>query len=106
VIRFADIGLLPTKQGARSWGHLAKLHQLTGPLSSRAIGKRRDSCSQWLTGSHGKHEFCAVQLQTGVVTGRPNGPLSSIVICRKREAAVRITGEFMQSFADTKIDPS
>jgi AraC-like DNA-binding protein len=57
-----------------------------------------------ISGSHGKHQFCAVQLQTGVVTARPNGPLGCIVICLKPEAAVRITGEPLQSFADTKID--
>jgi AraC-like DNA-binding protein len=55
-------------------------------------------------GSHDGHQFCAVQLQTGVVTARPNGPLGSIVICLKPEAAVRMTGEPLQSFADTKID--
>ena len=55
-------------------------------------------------GSHGKYPFCAVQLQSGVVTAYPNGPLGSIVICLKPEAAVRITGEPLQSFADTKID--
>jgi AraC-like DNA-binding protein len=55
-------------------------------------------------GSHGKHQFCAVQLQTGVVTARPSGPVGTIVICLKPEAAVRITGEPLQSFADTKID--
>ena len=55
-------------------------------------------------GSHSKHQLCAVQLQTGVVTSRPTGPLGSIVICLKPEAAVRITGEPLQSFADTKID--
>ncbi len=51
-----------------------------------------------------QHQFCAVQLQTGVVTARPNGPLGSIVICLKPEAAVRITGEPLRSFADTKVD--
>jgi AraC-like DNA-binding protein len=55
-------------------------------------------------GNHGKDQFCAIQLQTGVVTARPSGPLGSIVICLKPEAAVRITGEPLQSFADTKID--
>jgi AraC-like DNA-binding protein len=55
-------------------------------------------------GSHGEHQFCAVQLQSGVVTARPNGALGSIVICLKPEAAVRMTGEPLQSFADTKID--
>ena len=54
-------------------------------------------------GNHGKDEFCAIQLQTGVVTARPNGPLGSIVICLKPEAAVRITGEPLQSFAIPRL---
>jgi hypothetical protein len=32
-------------------GPSGKVHQLTGPLSSRATGERRDSCNQWLAGS-------------------------------------------------------
>jgi AraC-like DNA-binding protein len=55
-------------------------------------------------GDHGKYQLCAIQLQGGVVTARPNGPLGSIVMCLKPEAAVRIIGAPMQVFADTKID--
>jgi hypothetical protein len=55
-------------------------------------------------GSHSKHQLFAVHVQTGIVTCHPSGPLGSIVICMKPEAAVRITGEPLQSFADTKVD--
>jgi AraC-like DNA-binding protein len=58
----------------------------------------------WNGGCHGKYQLCATQLQAGVVTARPNGPLGSIVMCLKPEAAVRIIGAPMQVFADTKID--
>jgi AraC-like DNA-binding protein len=73
-------------------------------IAQYRAGSRSDRQFGSIVGSHGKHQFCAVQLQTGVVTARPNGPLGSIVICLKPEAAVRITGEPLQSFADTKID--
>ena len=70
--------------------------QYRAPSSDRQSGS--------VGGSHGKHQFCAVQLQTGVVTACPDGPLGFIVICLKPEAAVRLTGVPLQSFADTKID--
>lgn len=46
----------------------------------------------------------ATQVQTGVVSLHPTGPLGVIIVCLKPEAAACILGAPIRSFAEAKID--
>ena len=64
--------------------------------------------ADWRFGDKGFSGNCrplaATQVQTGVVSVRPKGPLGVIVVCLKPEVAVPVLGAPLNEFADTKVD--
>lgn len=53
---------------------------------------------------HGNYRNVITQVETGVSTVRPSGPLGAIIARLKPEAAAHFLGERLHCFADSKID--
>ncbi|WP_027582658.1 AraC family transcriptional regulator [Bradyrhizobium sp. Ai1a-2] len=53
---------------------------------------------------HGRYRNVIIQMETGITTVRPSGPLGAIIARFKPEAAVHVLRERLHCFADSKID--
>jgi AraC-like DNA-binding protein len=53
--------------------------------------------------SHSDHRHYVTKFQSGVVVARPRGPLGTIYVTLRPEAAVSLLGEGMQYFLDAQI---
>ncbi|HMF69427.1 MAG TPA: AraC family transcriptional regulator [Phyllobacterium sp.] len=92
-------------------GETAKAFALRHPPSTSVllIAQYRTLVqADWQFGLKGhncnEHPLSVTQIQTGVVSVHPRGPLGVIVVYLKPEAAARILGAPLEEFADTKID--
>jgi AraC-like DNA-binding protein len=61
----------------------------------RQFGSEVETCCE--------HQFAATQIQSGVVSVRPRGPLGVAVVYVQPEAAIPVFGS-LKDFADTKVD--
>ncbi|CCE09117.1 hypothetical protein BRAS3843_3040002 [Bradyrhizobium sp. STM 3843] len=77
----------------------------TGPVI--LIQYRTPPSMTWQFGArsarHPDHPHCATKLQTGLVTVQPRGPLGTISVRLRPEAAAHLLGGSMQPFLDAQI---
>lgn len=52
---------------------------------------------------HGNRRHMATRVQSGIVTAWGDGPVGAVILRLRPEAAVRLLGQHLQDFADTKI---
>src|SRR5262249_17038970 len=71
------------------------------------IQYRTPIASTWQFGSSGfsqpGYPHCATMHQTGVIVGRPRGPVGIIIVRLRPEAAACLLGERMEYFLDARI---